>query len=161
VLGGALVMCVGAALLSTIASSSAAPVAHSYRGVWPPSAPAPLGHDVHPVSQSLSHRNEPAFSFVTFFTFGELGMMSALAVSYLGPRPALASTASAATSSSGSWLGGFIWVIGDLFQQYAAKYVGISRGIPLSQYQSALGTPLGHSSFRPSCTAAAIPSTRK
>jgi drug/metabolite transporter (DMT)-like permease len=28
--------------------------------------------------------------------------------------------------------GGFIWVIGDLFQQYAAKYVGISRGIPLS-----------------------------
>jgi hypothetical protein len=29
-------------------------------------------------------------------------------------------------------LGGFIWVIGDVFQQYAAKYVGISRGIPLS-----------------------------
>ena len=29
-------------------------------------------------------------------------------------------------------LGGFIWVVGDLFQQYAAKYVGISRGIPLS-----------------------------
>jgi hypothetical protein len=29
-------------------------------------------------------------------------------------------------------LGGLVWVIGDLFQQYAAKYVGISRGIPLS-----------------------------
>jgi CDP-diglyceride synthetase len=29
-------------------------------------------------------------------------------------------------------LGGFIWVVGDVFQQYAAKYVGISRGIPLS-----------------------------
>jgi glucose uptake protein GlcU len=29
-------------------------------------------------------------------------------------------------------LGGFVWVIGDLFQQYAAKYVGISRGVPLS-----------------------------
>lgn len=29
-------------------------------------------------------------------------------------------------------LGGFVWVIGDLFQQYATKYVGISRGIPLS-----------------------------
>jgi len=29
-------------------------------------------------------------------------------------------------------LGGFVWVIGDVFQQYAAKYVGISRGIPLS-----------------------------
>jgi hypothetical protein len=29
-------------------------------------------------------------------------------------------------------VGVFIWVIVDLFQQYAAKYVGISRGIPLS-----------------------------
>ena len=29
-------------------------------------------------------------------------------------------------------LGGFMWVIGDLFQNFAAKYVGISRGIPLS-----------------------------
>jgi drug/metabolite transporter (DMT)-like permease len=29
-------------------------------------------------------------------------------------------------------LGGFMWVVGDLFQNYAAKYVGISRGIPLS-----------------------------
>src|SRR2546425_59902 len=29
-------------------------------------------------------------------------------------------------------LAGFVWVVGDLFQQYAAKYVGISRGIPLS-----------------------------
>ena len=26
----------------------------------------------------------------------------------------------------------FCWVLGDLFQQYAAKYIGISRGIPLS-----------------------------
>jgi hypothetical protein len=25
-----------------------------------------------------------------------------------------------------------MWVVGDLFQNYAAKYVGISRGIPLS-----------------------------
>jgi hypothetical protein len=29
-------------------------------------------------------------------------------------------------------LGGLVWVIGDLFQQYAAKYIGISRGVPLS-----------------------------
>lgn len=40
-------------------------------------------------------------------------------------------------------LGGFIWVIGDLFQQYAAKYVGISRGIPLIQHQPALGFAMG------------------
>jgi drug/metabolite transporter (DMT)-like permease len=32
------------------------------------------------------------------------------------------------------WLlaGGFVWVVGDLFQQYAVKYAGITRGIPLS-----------------------------
>jgi hypothetical protein len=29
-------------------------------------------------------------------------------------------------------LGGFVWVVGDLFQQYAVKYSGITRGIPLS-----------------------------
>jgi hypothetical protein len=71
-------------------------------------------------------------SFVTFFTFGELGMMAALTVSYLG----LAVLWHELVSAGGVlfWLmaGGFIWVIGDLFQQYAAKYLGISRGIPLS-----------------------------
>jgi hypothetical protein len=38
------------------------------------------------------------------------------------------------TRSVALWplLGGFMWVVGDLFQNYAAKYVGISRGIPLS-----------------------------
>jgi hypothetical protein len=71
-------------------------------------------------------------SFVTFFTFGELGMMSALAVSYLGVAPLLRELQSARDVIFWLMLGGFIWVIGDLFQQYAAKYVGISRGIPLS-----------------------------
>jgi len=71
-------------------------------------------------------------SFVTFFTFGELGMMSALAVSYLGVAPLLRELQSARDVLFWLTLGGFIWVIGDLFQQYAAKYVGISRGIPLS-----------------------------
>jgi len=71
-------------------------------------------------------------SFVTFFTFGELGMMTALAISTLGMRPLWQELASAHGVMFWLMLGGFIWVIGDLFQQYAAKYVGISRGIPLS-----------------------------
>jgi len=43
------------------------------------------------------------------------------------------------------WLaaGGFIWVIGDLFQQYAAKYVGLSRGIPLSNTNQLWGLMWG------------------
>jgi hypothetical protein len=39
--------------------------------------------------------------------------------------------------------GGFVWVIGDLFQQYAAKYIGISRGIPLSNTNQLWGLAWG------------------
>ncbi|HZH79709.1 MAG TPA: GRP family sugar transporter, partial [Gemmatimonadales bacterium] len=40
-------------------------------------------------------------------------------------------------------LGGFVWVVGDLFQQYAAKYIGISRGIPLSNTNQLWGLAWG------------------
>jgi drug/metabolite transporter (DMT)-like permease len=131
VLGGALVMCVGAALLA-IASSTQATAAHSFRGVW-----AALGAGVLWGTMYIPYRKAyltgmNPLSFVTFFTFGELGMMSALAVSYLGVTPLLRELQSARDVLFWLMLGGFIWVIGDLFQQYAAKYVGISRGIPLS-----------------------------
>ena len=71
-------------------------------------------------------------SFVTFFTFGELGMMGALAIGYNGLGPLWRDLLQARAVAFWLMLGGFVWVIGDLFQQYAAKYVGISRGIPLS-----------------------------
>jgi len=131
VLGGALVMCFGAALLA-IASSSEAPAAHSMRGVW-----AALGAGVLWGTMYIPYRKAyltgmNPLSFVTFFTFGELGMMTALAVSYLGLAPLWRELLAARDVLFWLMLGGFIWVIGDLFQQYAAKYVGISRGIPLS-----------------------------
>jgi drug/metabolite transporter (DMT)-like permease len=131
VLGGALVMCFGAALLA-IASSTQAPAAHSFRGVW-----AALGAGVLWGTMYIPYRKAyltgmNPLSFVTFFTFGELGMMSALAISYLGVGPLLRELQGARDVIFWLMLGGFIWVIGDLFQQYAAKYVGISRGIPLS-----------------------------
>ena len=71
-------------------------------------------------------------SFITFFTVGELATMSVLAVSYRGAlRSGMNSSARDAVLF---WLmlGGLFGCIGDLFQQYATKYVGISRGIPLS-----------------------------
>src|SRR5712671_1587440 len=131
VLGGALVMCIGATLLA-IASSSAAPVAHSYRGVW-----AALGAGVLWGTMYIPYRKAyltgmNPLSFVTFFSFGELGMMSVLAVSSLGIAPLWQELQIARSVIFWLMLGGFVWVIGDLFQQYAAKYVGISRGIPLS-----------------------------
>jgi glucose uptake protein GlcU len=131
VLGGALVMSVGAALLA-VASSTQAPAAHSTRGVW-----AALGAGILWGTMYIPYRKAylsgmNPLSFVTFFTFGELGMMAALAVSYLGLAPLWQELTRARGVVFWLMLGGFIWVIGDLFQQYAAKYVGISRGIPLS-----------------------------
>jgi len=59
--------------------------------------------------------------------------MAALAWGALGGPAGIWQTLAAARGVL-FWLllGGFVWVIGDLFQQYAAKYVGIGRGIPLS-----------------------------
>jgi drug/metabolite transporter (DMT)-like permease len=131
VLGGALVMCAGAALLA-VASSTAAPAAHSLRGVW-----AALGAGILWGTMYIPYRKAyltgmNPLSFVTLFTFGELGMMTTLAVSYLGLAPLWHELTSARDVLFWLMLGGFVWVIGDVFQQYAAKYVGISRGIPLS-----------------------------
>jgi glucose uptake protein GlcU len=131
VLGGALVMCVGAAVLAA-ASSTQAPAAHPMRGVW-----AALGAGILWGTMYIPYRKAYVsgmnpLSFVTFFTFGELGMMGTLAVSYIGARPLWHELLSARDVLFWLMLGGFVWVIGDLFQQYAAKYVGISRGIPLA-----------------------------
>jgi glucose uptake protein GlcU len=131
VLGGALILCAGATLLA-IASSTQAPAGHSLRGVW-----AALGAGILWGTMYIPYRKAyltgmNPLSFVTFFTFGELGMMSALAISYTGVAPLWQELLSARPVIFWLMLGGFIWVVGDLFQQYAAKYVGISRGIPLS-----------------------------
>jgi hypothetical protein len=71
-------------------------------------------------------------SFVTFFTVGELATMTVLAVTYRGLTPLWNELVGARAVLFWLMLGGFVWVVGDLFQQYATKYVGISRGIPLS-----------------------------
>ncbi len=41
------------------------------------------------------------------------------------------------------FLGGFVWVVGDLFQQFATKYLGIGRGIPLSNTNQFWGLAWG------------------
>jgi glucose uptake protein GlcU len=72
-------------------------------------------------------------SFVTAFTIGELVAVGALAATLGGGFHAMSKELQNARSIL-FWLflGGFVWVIGDLFQQFAAKYLGIGRGIPLS-----------------------------
>ena len=83
-------------------------------------------------------------SFVTVFTFGEVGTMLCLAATLPGGIPSLWLDLHAMRP----WifwllLGGFCWVIGDLFQQYATKYVGISRAIPLSNTNQLWGFAWG------------------
>jgi glucose uptake protein GlcU len=131
VLGGTLILCLGAALLA-VASSTQAPAGHSMRGVW-----AALGAGILWGTMYIPYRKAylsgmNPLSFVAFFTFGELGMMGALAVGYIGLAPLWQELLSARSIVFWLMAGGFIWVVGDVFQQYAAKYLGISRGIPLS-----------------------------
>jgi drug/metabolite transporter (DMT)-like permease len=83
-------------------------------------------------------------SFVTVFTFGELGTTFALALYFDGGLSGLgAELAKAQPALFWLFLGGFCWVIGDLFQQYAAKYIGIGRGIPLSNTNQLWGLAWG------------------
>ena len=132
VLCGALFMFVGAVMLA-LASSTQAPAGHAARGVLAALGAGALWGTMYIPYRKAYLSGMSPLSFITFFSFGELGMMSVLAVIYSGGASALWLQLNG-TRPVLFWLliGGFIWVIGDLFQQYAAKYVGISRGIPLS-----------------------------
>lgn len=83
-------------------------------------------------------------SFVTLFTIGELSTMLVLVLVFSGGASGVARELGAAKPAL-FWLflGGFCWVIGDLFQQYAAKYIGIGRGIPLSNTNQLWGLAWG------------------
>jgi drug/metabolite transporter (DMT)-like permease len=131
VLGGALTMCIGAAVLA-IASSSQSSSAHALNGVWAALGAGALWGTMYIPYRKAYLTGMNPLSFVTFFTFGELGMMVTLAFTYKGLATLWHELVLSRAVIFWLMLGGFIWVIGDLFQQYAAKYVGIGRGIPLS-----------------------------
>ncbi|MBB6146194.1 drug/metabolite transporter (DMT)-like permease [Silvibacterium bohemicum] len=83
-------------------------------------------------------------SFVTVFTMGELGTMAVLAAT-IHVEGASIATQLHLLRPEVFWLflGGFCWVIGDMFQQYATKYIGIGRGIPLSNTNQLWGLAWG------------------
>ena len=83
-------------------------------------------------------------SFVTVFTVGELGSVLALALSFDRAHTlSLMSSTTYRPMLFWLFLGGFVWVIGDIFQQYATKYLGIGRGIPLSNTNQLWGLAWG------------------
>ena len=83
-------------------------------------------------------------SFVTVFTVGELGTMLALALAFDGPGVnQLMHSSETRKILFWLFLGGFVWVIGDIFQQFATKFLGIGRGIPLSNTNQMWGLAWG------------------
>jgi glucose uptake protein GlcU len=132
VIGGALVIFLGAVLLSTASASQAA------QGNAPRGVAAALGAGLMFGSMYISYRKAyltgmNPLTFLTYFTFGEITTVTGLAVVSLGGiRPLWQELVANHHILFWPLLGGFMWVVGDLLQNYATKYVGISRGIPLS-----------------------------
>ncbi len=143
VLGGAALMFAGATALA-IASATQAPSRDALRGVAAALSAGVLWGTMYIPYRKAYLTGMSPLSFITFFTVGELGMMTALAVTYSGGFAPLLSQLSGARHVL-FWLlaGGFVWVVGDLFQQYAVKYAGITRGIPLSNTNQLWGLMWG------------------
>ena len=131
VLGGALAMFAGATLLAIASSHEAAPHKALMGILAALGAGALWGTMYIPYRKAYLTGMNP-LSFIAFFTVGELVTMTLLAIGYKGAQPLYHELVSARPVLFWLMLGGFVWVLGDLFQQYATKYVGISRGIPLS-----------------------------
>ena len=143
VLAGALLMFLGACLLAFASSAQTTPE-HAMRGIVAALAAGVLWGTMYVPYRKAYLTGMNPLSFVAFFTVGELITMTILAVSYSGgAAPLLRELLKAKEVLFWLLLGGFVWVIGDLFQQYAAKYVGISRGIPLSNTNQLWGMAWG------------------
>jgi len=145
VLGGATAIVIGACLLAyaTQQRSGASP-RNAMLGVLAALGAGLLWGTMYiPYRKAYISGMNP-LSFVTIFTVGELGTVFALgAVFQGGPANLWVELGKAKPALFWLFLGGFCWVIGDLFQQYAAKYIGIGRGIPLSNTNQLWGLAWG------------------
>jgi drug/metabolite transporter (DMT)-like permease len=145
VLGGGIAIMVGAVLLGLATAQGSGASAH--RAL--PGIAAALGAGLLWGTMYIPYRKAyisgiNPLSFVTIFTVGELLTMGILAVSFLGGvGPLTQEMARIRPALFWLFLGGLCWVIGDLFQQYAAKYIGIGRGIPLSNTNQLWGLAWG------------------
>jgi glucose uptake protein GlcU len=83
-------------------------------------------------------------SFITIFTFGELGTVLTLTLALdHGTHSSAFTLMRTPVVLFWLFLGGFVWVLGDLFQQFACKYLGIGKGISLSNTNQLWGLAWG------------------
>ena len=145
VLGGAVALMAGASILAyATANHSSDPSGKAMLGVMAALGAGMLWGTMYiPYRKAYISGMNP-LSFVTIFTFGELGSTLILGAFFRGGIGNLIGELTAARPVL-FWLflGGFCWVIGDLFQQFAAKYIGIGRGIPLSNTNQLWGLAWG------------------
>jgi drug/metabolite transporter (DMT)-like permease len=144
VLGGAAAILGGAAVLAVAtARHSDAPGKAAIGIVAALGAGVLLGTMYIPYRKAYISGMNP-LSFVTIFTFGELGtILTVGAIFFGGFGNVIAELHRARPMLFWPFLGGFCWVIGDLFQNFAAKYIGIGRGIPLSNTNQLWGLAWG------------------
>ena len=145
VLGGAFAIVGGAAVLAyaTSQQSSNTPGKAAVGILAALGAGLLLGTMYIPYRKAYISGMNP-LSFVTIFTFGELATVFVLGAFFFGGVGNLASELERARPMLfWPFLGGFCWVIGDLFQNFAAKYIGIGRGIPLSNTNQLWGLAWG------------------
>jgi glucose uptake protein GlcU len=144
VLGGAVAIVGGASFLAVATASHSDTPGKASAGIV-----AALGAGVMFGTMYIPYRKAyisgmNPLSFVTIFTFGELGTVFLLtAINSGGVGNLVIEMHRARPMLFWPFLGGFCWVIGDLFQQYATKYIGIGRGIPLSNTNQLWGLAWG------------------
>jgi drug/metabolite transporter (DMT)-like permease len=146
VLGGAAAIVVGACVLAfaTASHQSEGPPRAAMLGIFAALGAGLLWGTMYiPYRKAYISGMNP-LSFVTVFTFGELGTVFTLALVFGGGfQNVVSGLHRARPALFWLFLGGFCWVLGDLFQQYAAKYIGIGRGIPLSNTNQLWGLAWG------------------
>jgi len=144
VFGGSMLLVVGATVLAWGTAAHSAASGKVWLGIA-----AALGAGLLWGTQYISYRKAyisgiNPLSFVTVIAFSELISTLVLGTVFAGGPISLAHQLAQAKPYL-FWLfcGGIFWVFGDLFQQYAAKYIGIGRGIPLSNTNQLWGLAWG------------------
>jgi drug/metabolite transporter (DMT)-like permease len=144
VLGGATAIVIGACLLAYATTQHGAASRNATLGILAALGAGMLWGTMYVPYRKAYISGMNPLSFVTVFTFGELGTTVALGAVFHGGISNLgAELAKAQPAMFWLFLGGFCWVLGDIFQQYAAKYIGIGRGIPLSNTNQLWGLAWG------------------
>jgi drug/metabolite transporter (DMT)-like permease len=145
VLGGTIAIVVGACVLAYAVSNPSSAAQHRVTlGILAALGAGLLWGTMYiPYRKAYISGMNP-LSFVTVFTLGELATTFFMALVFQGGwHPLVADLSRARPILFWLFFGGFCWVLGDLFQQYAAKYIGIGRGIPLSNTNQLWGLAWG------------------